>query len=169
MINKIEDLITSLLSDFLSQGNRTEICLNKNFYNTNSPNEPEDVYADGDDDEDAAAAAASASTTSGNELAALDKLYYGRLSCRQRFAMFLYVLAEVHDLFLARSYCTYRELYYRNVEMPCNQLQMQRAVNDVCCALETTSWNLGIFAAGKGFIAGRRTTFHTFIDGKQTV
>ncbi|XP_023293846.2 meiotic recombination protein W68 [Lucilia cuprina] len=158
MLNKIENLITLLLNDFLSQGYKTEICLNNsNINNNNNELEVNDntFYTCGNERQ------TTAITTSTLERSlvsvttlSLDKLYYGRLCSRKRFASFLYVLAEVHDLFLSRSHCTYRQLYYRNVNIECTTLQIQCAVNDVCQALGTTSWNLGIFAAGKCFISG---------------
>lgn len=83
------------------------------------------------------------------------KLYYSSKCGKRRFALLLYVLAEVHNLCLYRSYCTYRQLYYRNIEIiGSTRLQIYRAVSDACCVLNTTSWNLGIFAAGKCFVTG---------------
>lgn len=142
MINQIENLVTSILDDFLSQGYKAEICLNRKSNNNNSENEVSD--------------------TCDNERRALplEKLCYRYLCNRQRFATFLYVLAEVHDLFLSRSHCTYRQLYYRNVDIGCNTLQIKCAVNNVCQALGTKPWNLGIFAAGKCFVSGK--TYHQF-------
>ncbi|XP_065369642.1 meiotic recombination protein W68 [Calliphora vicina] len=151
MINRIESLITSLLNDFLSQGYETEICLNVNNRNYNNINNNNSKFYTCDNEQ---RTAIGTSLVSASAASSLDKLYYGRLCSRQRFASFLYVLAEVHDLFLSRSHCTYRQLYYRNVDIECNTLQIQCAVNDVCQALGSTSWNLGIFAAGKCFISG---------------
>ena len=83
------------------------------------------------------------------------KLCYWSMCGRRRFALFLFVLAEVHDLCLFRSYCTYRQLYYRNAEIiGSTRLHIYEAVADACSVLNSTSWNLGIFSAGKCFVAG---------------
>lgn len=150
MINRIENLITKLINDFLSQGIQTEICLNNynasissgnTNLNHNEVKVNENNYIDISDN-------GQRTSTS------FKKLYYCRFYSRQRFASLLFVIAEVHELFLARSHCTLRQLYYRNVDIECNTLQIERAVIDACQALGTTSWNLGIFAAGKCFVSG---------------
>lgn len=157
MIKEIEYLITKLIEDFLTNGYKTEIYLNNNFENykrinneTNETANEVNFISNPRDNE-----RTTLSLTSFTSSSALDKLYYGRLCSRQRFAVFLFVLAEVHDLFLSRSHCTYRQLYYRNILIKCNTLQINCAVNDVCQALNTTSWNLGIFSATKCLIAGK--------------
>ena len=93
------------------------------------------------------------------------KLCYWSMCSRKRFALFLFVLAEVHELCLYRSYCTYRQLYYRNVEIiGSTRHQIYKAVADACSVLNSTSWNLGIFSTGKCFVAGmiiKKIEYHT--------
>lgn len=161
MIEEIEYIILKLIEDFLTIGHKTEIYLNNNFeFNkqinisiNKTINETNFIPNPRDNERTILLSSTSFSTST------LDKLYYGRLCSRKRFAAFLFVLAEVHDLFLSRSHCTYRQLYYRNILIKCNTQQIHCAVNDVCQALNTTSWNLGIFAATKCLIAGKIQTF----------
>ncbi|XP_037893970.1 meiotic recombination protein W68, partial [Glossina fuscipes] len=79
---------------------------------------------------------------------------YRCAASRERFTLFICILAEIHNLLLAHSYCTYRELFYRNSELADSQSKIQRAVNDLCYVLNTTFWNLGVFASSKGLMAG---------------
>ncbi|CAG5056656.1 unnamed protein product [Parnassius apollo] len=46
------------------------------------------------------------------------------------------------------------ELFYQNVTRFRNQSNLDEAVRDVCCLLQTPPWNLGIIATAKGLIAG---------------
>ncbi|KAH9645206.1 hypothetical protein HF086_005751 [Spodoptera exigua] len=58
------------------------------------------------------------------------------------------------------SNCVYdldRELFYQNVMRLRNQCNLDLAVRDVCCLLETPPWTLGIVATAKGLIAGPLT------------
>ncbi|XP_011294386.2 meiotic recombination protein W68 [Musca domestica] len=84
----------------------------------------------------------------------MERLVYGNRSNRKRMAILLYVMAEIHDLLLRHSSCTYRELYYRNIYLPCNVWQINKAVEDVASVLGQTPWNMGVFGTGKGMIAG---------------
>ncbi|XP_073811847.1 meiotic W68 [Musca autumnalis] len=84
----------------------------------------------------------------------VERLVYGNRNNRKRIALLLHVMAEVHDLLLTHSSCTYRELYYKNIYLPCNMLQINKAVDDVGSLLGQTSWNMGVFGSGKGMIAG---------------
>lgn len=52
-----------------------------------------------------------------------------------------------------------RELFYQNVARLRNQANLDVAVRDVCCLLETPPWSLGIVATAKGLIAGPLTMF----------
>lgn len=52
---------------------------------------------------------------------------------------------------------TNRELFYQNVSRLRNQVNLDVAVRDVCCLLESPPWNLGIVATSKGLIAGPLT------------
>lgn len=47
-----------------------------------------------------------------------------------------------------------------------NQANLDVAVRDVCCLLDTPPWNLGIVATAKGLIAGPLTIKHR--DGSVT-
>lgn len=60
----------------------------------------------------------------------------------------------------------HRELFYQNVTRLRNQSNLDVAVRDVCCLLETPPWSLGIVAAAKGLIAGPLTMHHR--DGSKT-
>lgn len=90
-----------------------------------------------------------------NNLSSVSTITYKYISNRQRLVLLIHIMNEVHSLLVSRSYCTIRELYYRN-ESICgkSQLKVEQAVTDVCGILQTTAWDLGIFAAGKGYVAG---------------
>lgn len=142
MINQIEHFVTLLISDFLSRGNKTEVC----FFTT-SENCGNTILV--------------ATQKNGEERCA--KLLYHRLSSRQRLALFLFVVAEVHELYLFGSHCTYRQLYYRNVNFECTMWQIRRAVADVCNILGTSPWNLGVFACGKCYVSGINRVMFLFL------
>lgn len=57
----------------------------------------------------------------------------------------------------AQCYNHSRELFYQNVTRLGNQSNLDVAVRDVCCLLESPPWNLGIVATAKGLIAGPLT------------
>ncbi|XP_061391808.1 meiotic recombination protein W68 [Musca vetustissima] len=91
-------------------------------------------------------------------VAEVERLVYGKRNNRKRIAMLLHVMAEIHQLALLSQHnnnsCTYRELYYKNIYLPCNMLQINRAVEDVGSLLGLTAWDMGVFATGKGMVAG---------------
>ncbi|KOB52092.1 Meiotic recombination protein spo11, partial [Operophtera brumata] len=58
------------------------------------------------------------------------------------------------------------ELFYQNVIRLRSQSNLDVAVRDVCCLLETPPWSLGIVATAKGLIAGILTMYHR--DGSVT-
>lgn len=144
MIHRIEQFITNLLRDFLNHGPSTQIQLSKHLSWLNT-------YCD--IDKVLHLKQTSLSTSSNNSV--IEKIQYRRVSSRQRFALLVYILHEVQELLLLRNYCTCRELYYRNVDLSGgSQRKVERAVHDICNLLQTTTWNLGIFSAAKGHIAG---------------
>lgn len=51
----------------------------------------------------------------------------------------------------------FRELFYQNVVRFRNQSNLDVAVRDVCCLLETPPWELSINATAKGLVAGPLT------------
>ncbi|XP_037297926.1 meiotic recombination protein W68 isoform X2 [Manduca sexta] len=58
------------------------------------------------------------------------------------------------------SNCIYdldREMFYQNISRFRSQANLDIAVRDVCCLLETPPWSLGIVATAKGLIAGPLT------------
>ncbi|CAG9784552.1 unnamed protein product [Diatraea saccharalis] len=72
------------------------------------------------------------------------------------------------------SNCIYdleRELFYQNVSRVRNQANLDVAVRDVCCLLESPPWSLGIVATAKGLIVGSITLRYgngTIIDCSKT-
>ncbi|KAI5634707.1 type IIB DNA topoisomerase domain-containing protein [Phthorimaea operculella] len=79
---------------------------------------------------------------------------------KTRFNTIVFVLTKVHELLSKNLTVTRRELFYQNVTRLRNQANLDVAVRDVCCLLETPPWNLGIVATAKGLIAGP-LTMHT--------
>ncbi|KAJ2944632.1 hypothetical protein O0L34_g3983 [Tuta absoluta] len=79
---------------------------------------------------------------------------------KTRFNTIVFVLTKVHELLCKNLTVTRRELFYQNVTRLRNQANLDVAVRDVCCLLETPPWNLGIVATAKGLIAGP-LTMHT--------
>ncbi|CAK1603346.1 unnamed protein product [Parnassius mnemosyne] len=81
-------------------------------------------------------------------------LSYSNREHKTRFNAIVFVLTKVHEL-LSKNLCvTRRELFYQNVTRFRNQSNLDEAVRDVCCLLQTPPWNLGIIATAKGLIAG---------------
>ncbi|XP_067627705.1 meiotic recombination protein W68 [Eurosta solidaginis] len=80
------------------------------------------------------------------------------ISCKStgapRFSICFYILMEAHNRLLAGDKCTLRELYYKDPAKCCKPVSISKGVIDVCAILQTVPWNLGIFATGKGLIAG---------------
>ncbi|XP_013100333.2 meiotic recombination protein W68 [Stomoxys calcitrans] len=160
MINSIESLINSLLRDLLLRGPNTEIRIkNSSRNNMVTVGEQQDENDHSDDNGGGNPTyrcshnlQSDVSPNDNDEV--VETLIYGRRTHRQRIAMILFTLAQTHDLLLNRRCCTYRELLYKNNHMASNMLHINRAVQDVCCLLNQTSWNLGIFSSGKGLIAG---------------
>ncbi|XP_068621567.1 meiotic recombination protein SPO11 [Battus philenor] len=81
-------------------------------------------------------------------------LRYSNSNDRTRFNAVVFVLTKVHDLLSKNLSVTRRELFYQNVTRFRNQTNLDVAVRDVCCLLQTPPWNLGIMATAKGLIAG---------------
>ncbi|KAL0849029.1 hypothetical protein ABMA28_013402 [Loxostege sticticalis] len=79
---------------------------------------------------------------------------------KTRFNTIVFVLTKVHELMLKNLTVTRRELFYQNVSRLRNQANLDVAVRDVCCLLETPPWSLGIVATSKGLIAGPLTMHH---------
>ncbi|XP_013200409.2 meiotic recombination protein SPO11 [Amyelois transitella] len=76
---------------------------------------------------------------------------------KTRFNIIVFVLTKVHELLSKNLTVTRRELFYQNVIRFRNQSNLDLAVRDVCCLLETPPWTLGIVATAKGLIAGPLT------------
>ncbi|XP_053603524.1 meiotic recombination protein W68 [Plodia interpunctella] len=76
---------------------------------------------------------------------------------KTRFNIIVLVLTKVHELLSKNLTVTRRELFYQNVIRFRNQSNLDVAVRDVCCLLETPPWTLGIVATAKGLIAGPLT------------
>lgn len=168
MINNIEVLINSWLRDLILWGPNMEIYITRNDMLTMTgaaavgsgivnllgatgdniclSNFNTDVFTMVEGRQAAAAPSTSV----------VERLVYGNRSNRKRMAILLYVMAEIHDLLLRHSSCTYRELYYRNIYLPCNVWQINKAVEDVASVLGQTPWNMGVFGTGKGMIAGKQ-------------
>ncbi|XP_014362709.2 meiotic recombination protein SPO11 isoform X1 [Papilio machaon] len=81
-------------------------------------------------------------------------LSYSNREDKTRFNAVVFVLTKVHELLLKNLSVTRRELFYQNVTRLRNQANLDIAVRDVCCLLQTPPWNLGIMATAKGLIAG---------------
>ncbi|CAB3249815.1 unnamed protein product [Arctia plantaginis] len=81
-------------------------------------------------------------------------LTYSRAEDKTRFNTIVFVLTKVHELLSKNMSVTRRELFYQNVARLRNQANLDVAVRDVCCLLETPPWSLGIVATSKGLIAG---------------
>ncbi|CAF4767854.1 unnamed protein product [Pieris macdunnoughi] len=73
---------------------------------------------------------------------------------KSRFNTIVFVLSKVHELVVKNMTVTRRELYYQKIQRFRNQVELDVAVRDVCCLLETPPWELGIVATAKGLIAG---------------
>ncbi|KAM3962791.1 meiotic W68 [Aphomia sociella] len=82
---------------------------------------------------------------------------YSSTEEKTRFNIIVFVLTKVHELLLKNLVVTRRELFYQNVMRFRNQVNLDIAVRDVCCLLETPPWSLGIVATAKGLIAGPLT------------
>nr|XP_049706650.1 meiotic recombination protein SPO11-like [Helicoverpa armigera]XP_049708259.1 meiotic recombination protein SPO11 [Helicoverpa armigera] len=94
-------------------------------------------------------------------------LCYSSSQDKTRFNTIVFVLTKVHELLSKNLTVTRRELFYQNVMRLRNQANLDVAVRDVCCLLETPPWTLGIVATAKGLIAGPLTMHHrdgTVID-----
>ncbi|XP_028039806.1 meiotic recombination protein SPO11 [Bombyx mandarina] len=91
---------------------------------------------------------------------------YSSSEDKTRFNTIVFVLTKVHELLIKNLTVTRRELFYQNVIRLRNQANLDVAVRDVCCLLDTPPWNLGIVATAKGLIAGPLTIKHR--DGFQT-
>lgn len=48
----------------------------------------------------------------------------------------------------------HRELYYRDPELTGKQINVTDAVHDICCSLQASPWELGVFASAKGLLSG---------------
>ncbi|KPI93931.1 Meiotic recombination protein SPO11 [Papilio xuthus] len=81
-------------------------------------------------------------------------LSYSNREDKTRFNSVVFVLTKVHELLSKNLSVTRRELFYQNVTRLRNQANLDVAVRDVCCLLQTPPWNLGIMATAKGLIAG---------------
>ncbi|KAI8427645.1 hypothetical protein MSG28_002119, partial [Choristoneura fumiferana] len=84
-------------------------------------------------------------------------LHYSSTEDKTRFNRIVFVLTKVHELLSKNLIVTRRELFYQNVSRLRNQGNLDVAVRDVCCLLESPPWNLGIVATSKGLIAGPLT------------
>ncbi|XP_059059402.1 meiotic recombination protein SPO11 [Achroia grisella] len=82
---------------------------------------------------------------------------YSSTEDKTRFNIIVFVLTKVHELLLKNLIVTRRELFYQNVTRFRNQTNLDIAVRDVCCLLESPPWCLGIVATAKGLIAGPLT------------
>ncbi|XP_026324408.1 meiotic recombination protein SPO11, partial [Hyposmocoma kahamanoa] len=82
---------------------------------------------------------------------------YNSKEDRSKFNTMVFVLTKVHELLSKNITVTRRELFYQNVTRFRIQTNLDVAVRDVCCLLETPPWNLGIVATAKGLIAGPLT------------
>ncbi|XP_063839263.1 meiotic recombination protein SPO11 [Ostrinia nubilalis] len=85
---------------------------------------------------------------------------YSSKEDKTRFNIIVFVLTKVHELMLKNLTVTRRELFYQNVSRLRNQSNLDVAVRDVCCLLETPPWSLGIVATSKGLVAGPLTMHH---------
>ncbi|XP_026738190.1 meiotic recombination protein SPO11 [Trichoplusia ni] len=88
------------------------------------------------------------------------KLCYSNSEDKTRFNTIVFVLTKVHELLSKNLTVTRRELFYQNVVRLRNQANLDVAVRDVCCLLETPPWSLGIVATAKGLVAGPLTLHH---------
>ncbi|CAH0603282.1 unnamed protein product [Chrysodeixis includens] len=88
------------------------------------------------------------------------KLCYSNSEDKTRFNTIVFVLTKVHELLSKNLTVTRRELFYQNVVRLRNQANLDVAVRDVCCLLETPPWSLGIVATAKGLVAGPLTMHH---------
>ncbi|KOB70111.1 Meiotic recombination protein spo11 [Operophtera brumata] len=91
---------------------------------------------------------------------------YSSSQDKTRFNTIVFVLTKVHELLSKNLTVTRRELFYQNVIRLRSQSNLDVAVRDVCCLLETPPWSLGIVATAKGLIAGILTMHHR--DGSVT-
>lgn len=144
MINNIEVLINSLLRDLLVQGPNAEVRIRKNTMVAHPESRQGrhnlNMYSN--------------NLCITDDAFAMESIVYGHLRKRQRLAMLIFVLSEIHELLVSRNCCTYRELYYKCVYMDCSQRQIIKSVQDASQLLGQTSWNLGIFSSGKGMVTG---------------
>ncbi|KAJ0181716.1 hypothetical protein K1T71_002438 [Dendrolimus kikuchii] len=93
-------------------------------------------------------------------------LCYSSSEDKTRFNSIVFVLTKVHELISKNMTITRRELFYQNVIRFRNQGNLDVAVRDVCCLLETPPWNLGLVATAKGLLAGPIKMHHR--DGSVT-
>lgn len=84
----------------------------------------------------------------------LDRIVSCKMANFQRSSLCFYLFMEVHNLLLAGDKCSLRELFYKDPANNCKTINIYNSLKDVCELLRTTPWNLGIFASGKGLIAG---------------
>ncbi|KAL4715157.1 hypothetical protein ACJJTC_012204 [Scirpophaga incertulas] len=82
---------------------------------------------------------------------------YSSKEDKNRFSIIVFVLTKVQELLLKNLTVTRRELFYQNISRLRNQGNLDMAVRDVCCLLESPPWSLGILATAKGLIAGPLT------------
>ncbi|XP_049875166.1 meiotic recombination protein SPO11 [Pectinophora gossypiella] len=96
-------------------------------------------------------------TLKSNKDAKKTTVTYNSKEDKTRFNTIVFVLTKVHELLTKNLAVTRRELFYQNVSRLRNQANLDVAVRDVCCLLETPPWSLGIVATAKGLIAGPLT------------
>ncbi|KAG6462411.1 hypothetical protein O3G_MSEX013241 [Manduca sexta] len=84
-------------------------------------------------------------------------LNYSSSEDKSRFNAIVFVLTKVHELLSKKLTVTRREMFYQNISRFRSQANLDIAVRDVCCLLETPPWSLGIVATAKGLIAGPLT------------
>ncbi|KAH8369747.1 hypothetical protein KR093_000769 [Drosophila rubida] len=82
------------------------------------------------------------------------KITFNHRQSRHRFCLIVYLLAEIHRLYVFGGSCTVRGLYYRDTQMIRSQSYIDAAKLDVCRMLNTAPVHLGLLSASKGLIAG---------------
>ncbi|XP_050439053.1 meiotic recombination protein SPO11 [Adelges cooleyi] len=73
---------------------------------------------------------------------------------RRKFTIMIYILSKIYQNITTHNACTTRELYYGNTILFQNNLNVRKALINICCLLGTTSWNLGITLTSSGLVAG---------------
>jgi meiotic recombination protein SPO11 len=75
-------------------------------------------------------------------------------STQRNFTIVSHLLSEIYKMLARNTFCTKRELYYRDVEFLKSQTAVNKSIEVICTMLNVHTWELGVLSTSKGLIAG---------------